>query len=366
MTTRQLRVRLRALVLRLYPDAARQRQDRARGEARVEAWQETSGNGALAGRELPAADMAAADARLTAIARALQAAGAAGTLDQVRAAVFAALLTGRDPETLLPPEDNDRGTAAPRPVPARPRPAGPASTPGDSPPAGADPAGAGPADPAGAGPADPAHPRSGATGVPGPGVPGPGVPGPGVAPAAGSWLGALAGSLHLTLPAATWLGWSDGPGELPGYGPVDAWTARDLAHRLAASAATRWHVTLTGPDGRAVAHACPRTPPPPPGPPSPGGSGGPASAAGPPGATGPVTAWLAGLRFDWLDTAPCAHARATAAYRPGNQLRELVTVRHRTCAFPGCRRPARRCDADHTTPWEDGGLTCECKPTPCQ
>lgn len=65
LTTRQLAARLRALILRLYPDAARKRAAKARGDARVEAWLEGSGNGALAGRELPAADMAAADASVS-------------------------------------------------------------------------------------------------------------------------------------------------------------------------------------------------------------------------------------------------------------------------------------------------------------
>ena len=80
--------------------------------------------------------------------------------------------------------------------------------------------------------------------------------------------------------------------------------------------------------------------------------------------TGPAGEWLAGLRFDWLETAPCAHRRMTVAYRPGNRLRNLITIRNRTCAFPGCRRPARQCDLDHTTPWEDGGCTCECNLAP--
>ena len=171
--------------------------------------------------------------------------------------------------------------------------------------------------------------------------------------------------MHLILPVATWLGWSDGPGELPAFGPVDAWTARDLANRLAAHRATRWHVTLTGPDGRAVAHACARSgPPQSPGPAQPPRRTGQPSGPGPPGTAGPAARWLAGLEFAWLETSPCSHRRATGAYRPGARLRELVTVRHRTCAFPGCRRPARRCDADHTVPWDDGGLTCECNMTP--
>ncbi|WP_231559375.1 HNH endonuclease signature motif containing protein [Kocuria sp. ZOR0020] len=38
-------------------------------------------------------------------------------------------------------------------------------------------------------------------------------------------------------------------------------------------------------------------------------------------------------------------------------LRRMLQVRDATCRFPGCRRPAMRCDIDHTVAWEDGGLT---------
>jgi hypothetical protein len=102
MTTGQLRAELRSLVLMLEPDAFRRRAERGRDQARVETWQEGSGNWGMAGRELPAADAITADKRITAIARALKAAGAGGNLDQLRAAVLVALLTGRDPETLAP------------------------------------------------------------------------------------------------------------------------------------------------------------------------------------------------------------------------------------------------------------------------
>src|SRR5258708_5996844 len=102
MTTGQLRAALKAMVLWLDPAAARRRAEQGRAQARVEAWPEGSGNAGLAGRELPAADAVAADKRITAIARALKDAGAPGTLDQLRAAVFVALLAGRDPQTLLP------------------------------------------------------------------------------------------------------------------------------------------------------------------------------------------------------------------------------------------------------------------------
>ena len=110
MTTGQLRNALRTLVLSVDPAAARRRMTRARGDARVEAWQETSGNLALAGRELDPAGAAAADRRITAIAQALKDNGAAGTLDQLRAAVFTALLAGQHPDTLLPAPDPAAGS----------------------------------------------------------------------------------------------------------------------------------------------------------------------------------------------------------------------------------------------------------------
>jgi len=103
MTTGQLRAEVRSLVLMFEPEAVRRRAERGRDQARVETWQEGSGNWGIAGRELPAADAVTADQRLTAIARALKDAGAGGNLDQLQAAVFIALLTGQDPHTLLAP-----------------------------------------------------------------------------------------------------------------------------------------------------------------------------------------------------------------------------------------------------------------------
>ena len=273
MTTGQLRATLRAMVLSIDPAAARQRAENGKNDARVEAWQENSGNMGLVGRELAASDALAADKRLTAIAQALRDAGTEGTLDQLRAAVFIALLAGRDPDELLP-------------VPA-------SSQPG---------------------------------------------------------LSALGGTVHLIMPAAAWLGLVDSPGEAPGLGPLDAWTCRDLAARLAAGGpGTRWQVTLTGPDGRAVAHARARAGPGPPGP------------AGTPGTR---LAWLGRLQFDWLERSRCRHPRQVLRYQPDDRLKNLVLARQRTCAFPGCRRPATRCDVDHTIAYQRGGRTCECNLSP--
>ncbi len=64
------------------------------------------------------------------------------------------------------------------------------------------------------------------------------------------------------MPLSAWLWLTDRPGEVAGSGTADADTCRDLAERLAAHPATRWCLTLTDLDGRAVAHACaPHCPP---------------------------------------------------------------------------------------------------------
>ncbi len=101
-TTGQLRAALRRAVLALDPDAGRRRREAARKDAEVQAWDEQSGNAALAGRELPPAEVIAADNRLTALARWLKGHGAAGTIGRLRAAAYLALLAGRPVSSLLP------------------------------------------------------------------------------------------------------------------------------------------------------------------------------------------------------------------------------------------------------------------------
>jgi hypothetical protein len=48
---------------------------------------------------------------------------------------------------------------------------------------------------------------------------------------------------------------------------------------------------------------------------------------------------------------------AEPRYRPSTKLARFVRNRDQTCRFPGCDRPAERCDLDHTTPHGPGGLT---------
>ena len=83
-------------VMQVAPDKARKRREQAAREARLERWAEASGNAGLAGRELPPAQVLAADQRVNAWARELRKAGAGGGMDELRAIAYLDLLLGRD------------------------------------------------------------------------------------------------------------------------------------------------------------------------------------------------------------------------------------------------------------------------------
>ena len=136
-TTGQLRASLQRAVISADPEAAERRRKQAERNARVELTGEPEGTASLFGRYLPAAQAAAAWARVSAIAKALEQGGAAGGIDLLRAQVFIRLLLGTP---LAPPGDH--------PEPTDDSPSGP-SDPGPSDPGPSDP---GPSDP---GPSDP-------------------------------------------------------------------------------------------------------------------------------------------------------------------------------------------------------------------
>lgn len=48
---------------------------------------------------------------------------------------------------------------------------------------------------------------------------------------------------------------------------------------------------------------------------------------------------------------------STPSYRPTAALTRAVIARDHTCRAPGCSRPAERCQLDHGVPWADGGDT---------
>ena len=83
-------------VMQVAPDKAKKRREQAAKQARVERWAEGSGNAGLAGRELPPAQVLAADQRVNWWARQLRAAGVAGSMDELRARAYLDILLNRD------------------------------------------------------------------------------------------------------------------------------------------------------------------------------------------------------------------------------------------------------------------------------
>jgi hypothetical protein len=380
-TTTQVRAATSRAVSAVDPGAVRKRQEKAAREARVERWAEHAGTAALAGRDLPPVGALAADQHVSELAAALRTAGVAGTMDQLRAQVFVALLTGQPVSSLLPPGTVSAGGPA--------GPSGPASagrspgTPGSSGASGTP----GPGAPAGGRPGPGTSGFSGASGAPGPGAPGGGMSGPGAcgfcgasgtpgpgAPAGGTpspgisgfsgapgsaggvgWPGGLAVAevVNLTVPLSTWLGLSQSPGEVAGFGPLAAGDCRRLGEAMAPHPQTRWYVTIVDKEGRPVAHGCLRR--------RRGQRGSPGGGPGPPSQG---TGLVMDVRLEWLEAGECAHRREVSGYRPSVALEHLIRVRQAVCAFPGCQRAARRCDQDHTIPYDQGGRTCECNLAP--
>jgi len=146
----------------------------------VERWAEDSGNAGLAGRELPPAEVLAADQRVTAWAKELRRAGLDGDMDQLRARAYLDILLGIDSRPLGGSPDGTPGTGPPE-APGIPNPAGTRDAPDTRQAAAPAPAG----------------------------------------PVAGVIPPGFAGRVTLTIPATTLLDLADRPGEMAGLGPID-------------------------------------------------------------------------------------------------------------------------------------------------
>ena len=146
-------------------------------------------------------------------------------------------------------------------------------------------------------------------GVPGPGVPGPGVPGPGV-PGPGRNDPGVLGRITVTVPVML--------------------LREPLPNNLSAPSKT------------------------------PGSSESPSLISALQRILSAAAAAVREVGSDGDHDSRCAHANAAAGYRIPDRMRDLIEVRDQVCGFPICRRPASRCDLDHTVPYDQGGLTCPC------
>ena len=435
MTWTMIRDRIARAVMTIDPSAAKKRREQATRDARVEARLEQSGNMAVAAREIPLASALALDKKLADRARQLKRAGIKGTMDRLRVLAYLERWDVLDPFTVPSPEDGigggpigphdqdntgqdardedtrdqdtrDPASADSRNQSGRPWPQdwpqtdgrdcehrddeagddhgnGPGEN-GDGGPGNDEPGNDGPGGngPDGHGPDNRNGP--GGNGGCGGGCACGGTP-PGQADTRTSGTGtgddSMAGWLHLTVPATTILDHGDRAGQLNKVGPVDADLARTLASKIARNGQSTVCVTITGPDGRPIGHAC-GTP----------ARGDPARSAekrkqAPPGApcsqetvqsaltplqppgTGYGTWRLtyAGrdldLHFETLD-GPCDHRHQAAGHDPGKHLKHLTAVLHQECTFGTCRTPEHRTDYEHAIPWPHG-RTCWCKCHPC-
>jgi Domain of unknown function (DUF222) len=396
LTLGQLHAALRRAVIKADPDGAERRRRRAERNAAVMLYPEDEGTATLAGYALPGVQAAAAMARITALAKAMQAAGNGGQIDFVRAQVFLGLLLGTipyiPPPTGEPPPDEPPSDDLPGDdLPSD-------DLPGDDLPSDDLPGGMPPDEP----PDGNAKPPAGLTG---PSWPWPGVlpylpPGPG-ALAGARPLGGAVGLLQLTVPLSTLTGASSAPGQLSRLGVITPGQARQLANLAAAYAATRWRIVVVTSGGEAIAVThLPRS--------VRVGSGsrgegtvgligqvtlvirtdqvapaagldpageephGPARPAPQPiaalvrilerarAAAGRAAAAAAERQRQDQRSGGCGHQLASAAYRPPPRIADLVIARDGTCRFGPCRRPAEKCDLDHVRPYHRGGLTCLC------
>ena len=409
-TTGQLRAALLRAIIAVDPAAAERRRKEAERHSRVELTGEPDGTASLLGRFLPAAQASAAWTRIDIIANALQDSGAAGGIDLLRAQVLLRLLLGQPLSP--PPADSPAGPDRPEPGP-EPGP-GPGPGPGPEPgpwpgPAGTDAPGSRLAT-ARCEPPVAHHPWPGCTW--------PDLSSDGALTGLGRALGrALRRRAILTVPWRTLAGLIEEPGQLGRIGPVTASVARELARAAAADATCEWRILVADARGHPVAVTTIRPPPPRrhwPGTESPPGRGplgrimlivpaslltqrpatsaaadhGPqtdaaaadhglktdAAAASAPGVDSLARTLSAALRAartavkraakpaggSGRARAPCSHARSVPGYRVPASMRALLEARDQYCGFPLCRRPAAACDMDHTTPYDQGGLTCLC------
>jgi hypothetical protein len=308
VTCTGLAARVKRVAMTLDPGWAERRYRQAVQERRVIGYLAEDGSAIISGRGLPADQAALACARVNALAQAAKRAGAHAPIDHLRAELFLGLLDGRFSEMDRPAIIEALCRAFPKPDAA-----------------------------ASAGAAE---------------------PGPTPEPASTS-----ATRVELRVELSTLLGLDDHPGELAGWGPVPATVARKLADH---QRRCEWRFAITDDQGRLLFDGITRSRPDDSDAAASSVAGGivemqvPASLLADPDLPTRFPGWarlLADLAKQYAQQRPII--QDPAARFPGRPLRRHSQIRHRTCLFPGCRRPAAQADQDHRHEHARGGPTTE-------
>jgi hypothetical protein len=168
--------------------------------------------------------------------------------------------------------------------------------------------------------------------------------------------------VELRVGLGTLLGIDEQPGEIAGWGTTTASVARNVAARQHRA---EWRFAIVDEAGRVLFDAITRR--------RPRGVGAPVQALG-----GIVELHVPAALLDQPDLVQrhpvwagvvadlaAQYARQPsieqdpAARFPGRRLRRRVQVTNQRCIFPGCRRPASKCDQDHRRDHSRGGRTDE-------
>ncbi len=176
--------------------------------------------------------------------------------------------------------------------------------------------------------------------------------------------GPARGGIELRVRLSTLLGRDQHPAEIPGWGPVHAELARDLAATLARG---QWHYAITDARGQLLHAGITRARP-----------TDRSRAAGrrtrdvvelqipatllheltQDTGLGPWAPVIADLAHQHTTTQGTERFTGDAARRhPSAALRRHLQIRDRVCLAPGCRAPARHIDQDHTVDHAHGGPT---------
>jgi hypothetical protein len=315
LTTGQLRARLVRLLHDIDPDHARRRYRRAVRERAVVGYLAPDGTVTVTATGLPTDEAAAACERLDALAHAIQRAGHPGRLGQIQTDLFLGMLDGTfhhlsEQQIVAALVQRSRAEdSEPDDVATEP----------DH-------------------PAQADHP----TGAP--------------APAATT-------GVEIRVGLTTLLGLDERCGEVPGLGPVLPGVARRLV--AAQHRGAEWRFAITDADGLLLLAGTTRRRP-----------------AVVPGDRRRCRGGIVELQIDaemllhlaaergggpWAGVIADLAAQFTdrpahSGPRPGDRFARAALARHievrdRTCSFPGCRRPARKSDLDHTLGFAAGGPT---------